>query len=135
MNGKEFKWKQVFLNPANVKSLDVASSKIFFETKEKDWKYRSLSDLIKTLHNYQQIISDSITPIFIIQGIIIDDPDSIKIDYTYFANAILKPLSTVKQINGECKKLVLIDIDLSDTPKKWVRIRGDYPELKLYKNK
>ncbi len=137
LNGKEFKWDLVFLNPANVKSLNVVSEKkeIYFVMKEKNWKYKSLSGLLKTLYNYPQITADSIIPIFIIKGKVIKDPDNIKIDDTYFGNAILKPLSSVNQISENCKKLVLVDIDLSDNPKKWDKVRGYYQYLDIYKEK
>ena len=133
LNGKEFLWDNTFINPSSIKSIHIEKvppdAKVYIETKDKEWKFRSLNEVLISLHNYNQIKAPDITPVYIINSEVIDNPDSIKIDETYFAHADLRPLANVKQIKDLCKTIVLIDIDLSDNPNKWTRIRGDFPEL------
>jgi hypothetical protein len=71
-----------------------------------------------------QIYDKSITPIFVIEGKVINNPEVIEIDDTYFPDATLKSLSNVQGISGDCKKLVLVDIKLADDPKAFIRLRG-----------
>jgi len=132
LNGKEFDWDSVFISGKSIKSLKIIGEppnvEAQFESKEKVWKYNTLEGLLKTLHNYDKIKDEYITPVFIIQGKVITNPDNVKIDEVFFAKATLKSLSNVEGISGDCEKIVLIVIELSNT--EIIKIRGSaFPQL------
>jgi hypothetical protein len=129
LNGKEIDWNNTFLNPKSIKSIhvnkktqDSPNGEIYFETNDKIWKYFSLEKLISTSDFCNQIYDKSITPIFVIDRRLIVDPDHVKIDSSYFWGANVNSLSNVNGISDDCKKLVLIDIEL--TTEQEIRIRG-----------
>ena len=134
LNSKEFDLDCVFFLPKNIESINVKKDKpngeVFITTKEKPWKYKTLEILLKTLPNYSQIIDKSIIPIYIIDGKLIKNMSDIEIDDSYFASATLSSLSDVSGVKDDCKKIVLVNIKLSDDPKKLIMIRGnDIPEV------
>lgn len=129
LNGIEFFWDSVFIAPNSIKSIivkhDLPNGALFIETNEEPWKYKTLLELLKTIYSYDKIKDPSIIPVFIVEGKVVNNPSVIKIDNTYYANAILKSISNVTGISVDCKKIVLVDVKLADDPKKFIRIRGE----------
>jgi hypothetical protein len=128
LNGKEIDWDTVFINPKNIKSINIEketpNGEIYIVTNGIIWKHKSLEKLLLPVYNNMQIYDKSITPIFVIEGKVINNPEVIEIDDTYFPDATLKSLSNVQGISGDCKKLVLVDIKLADDQKAFIRLRG-----------
>ena len=129
LNGKEIDWNNTFLNPKSIKSIhvnnktqDSPNGEIYFETNDKIWRFFTIEKLLSTSDLCNQINNKSLTPIFVIDRTLIDDPDRVQIDSSYFWGANVTSLSDVKGISGDCKKLVLIDIKL--TTEQEIHIRG-----------
>jgi hypothetical protein len=133
VNGNEVNFDYVFINPTSIGSINVKrenpNGEIYIMTKEMNWKYKSLEKFLRSFHNYKQIYEKSISPIFIIDKRVIDDPDSVQIDSSYFGEATLKILSNVKGVTDGCKQLVIVYIELAKQP--IIHIRGEsfiYPD-------
>ena len=121
-----------FVNPNNIESIDVkketSNGEIFMKTKDGKWEYRTLKKFVMTLSNHDQIYNPSITPLFMISGTLISDPDSVRIDASYFGEAKISKLSDVKGVPEQCKTLIIVNIKLSKDP--IVYIRGnDLPNI------
>ena len=134
LNGKEFDINSVFLPSQNIESIKVKKDKtngeIFITTKEKEWKYKTLDNLLKTTNVYSQIFDKSVFPVFIIDGKLVKNIPDIKIDDSYFAKVSLSKLSQVTGLEEECKKIIIIQINLTLTdPKKEIYIRGTNDSL------
>jgi hypothetical protein len=132
LNGKEFRWNNTFVNPNNIGSMnvkkDTANAEIFIKTKDGKWKYKSLKKFVMSFSNYKQIYDQSTTPIFIIDGTLITNPDSVRIDASYFGEAKISKLSNVKGVPEQCKNLIFVNIKLSKEP--IIYIRGnDLPNI------
>ena len=118
-------YNHTFINPDYIESIDVKKDlqpgEIHISTKEKEWKYKSLERFLRTLANYDQIYDKTVIPIFIIDNQIIDQPDSVKIDSSFYGEATLKSLSDVYGITGDCKNITIVTIKLSMTPIIYIR--------------
>ena len=129
LNGNEFFWDSVFIAPRSIKSLtvkhDLPNGEVLIETVENPWKSKTLPELLKTYYLYDQIMDTSIIPVFIVEGKVVNNPSAIKIDNTYYAKATLKSISNATGIIGDCKRIIIVDIQLADDPKRFIRIRGD----------
>ena len=131
LNSQLISLDSVFIYPQNVESINVLKDsnggQVLIKTKDPVWKFRTLDELIKTTSFYSQIILDkSITPVFYIDGKLIVKKSDAKIDYSYFAYLSLKKMSEIESLKKPCKKLVFVEIILSDTePKPEINIRGN----------
>jgi hypothetical protein len=127
LDGKELKWNHTFISPDNIGSIDVKkdgkNSEIFYRTKDGKWKYKSLETFIKSFYNHKEIYNKSLIPVFIITGLLVEDPDSVRIDADYFGEAIVSKLANVKGIPNQCRNLVIVNINLSDKP--IIHFRGE----------
>jgi hypothetical protein len=132
LDGKEFKWNHLFISPVNIGSVDVKkdgkNSEIFFKTKDGKWKYKSLETFIKSFSNHKEIYNKSVIPVFIISGLVVDEPDSVRIDDSYYGETIVSKLENVKGIPDQCKNLVIVNISFSDKPV--IHLRGNvFPNM------
>jgi hypothetical protein len=131
LNSQIVSFDSVFIYPKNLESIvvnkDSAVGKIFIRTKDPVWKYRTIDELLKTTPYYSEIVLDkSVTPIFYIDQKLINKKTNARIDYSYYAIVTLKKLSESKSIDETCKKIVIVDIKLTDTePKPVIYIRGN----------
>jgi hypothetical protein len=130
LNEKEIDLDCVFINPDNIESMHVEKKKpegeVFIVTKEKPWRYKSIDKLIRTADTDSQSNEKSAINIYIIDGKLVKDKSEIRIDDSYFAKVTWNRLSDVSGIEGDCSKLVLVDIRLSKTdPGKVIYIRGN----------
>lgn len=72
---------------------------------------------------------------FSIDGNLILKKTDAKIDYSYFASATLKKRSEIKSLKKPCRKIVIVEIGLSETkPEPKIYIRGNMIE-DYYKTK
>ncbi len=135
LNNEPFSIDSIFLNPKSLQSLDVKKDKtggeIFMTTKKQPWDYNRLNDLLKTTALYPQIYDKSVIPVFIIDGKVINKESDAKIDKSYFAAVTLGRLSKVKVLSGKSKRIVIVNIRLTEmNTKTEIRIRGDsIPDL------
>ena len=134
LNGKEFDINSVFLLSRNIESVKVKKDKpngeIFIITKEKNWKYKTLDKLLRTDNIDLQKFDKAAIPVFIIDGKVARNPPDIKIDDSYFAKITLTKLSEVTGLEEGCKKIIIIQINLTLTePKKEIYIRGTNDSL------
>jgi hypothetical protein len=120
----------VFLDPNSLQSINVKKEtpmgEIYMTTKDQPWDCYSLDSLLKTTPQYAQIIDTSIIPVFIINGKVINKKSDTKIDKLYFAKVSLGRLSNVSGLSGKSKKIVIINIELTNKdPRKEIRVIGD----------
>lgn len=131
LNSQLISLDSVFINPQKVESINVKKDsdggQVIIKTKDLVWKYKTIDELIKTTSFYSQIVLDtSITPIFYIDGKLIVKKSDAKIDSSYFAYVTLKKLSEIESLKKPCKKIVLVQIILTNTePKPEIVIRGN----------
>jgi hypothetical protein len=130
LNNKPFSMDSVFLDPNSIQSINVKKDKpegeIFITTKTQPWDYYNLEDLLMTTPEFSQIVDKSIIPIFIINGKVINKKSDTKIDKTYYAKVSLGTLSNVSGLSGKSKKIVIVNIELTNNdPRLDIRIRGD----------
>ena len=130
LNLMPFNFDSVFLNPASIQSIsvkkEIPGGEIYFTTKRQPWSYYNLDELLKTTPQYPQIINKSIIPIYLIDGKVINKISDAKIDKLYFAKVSVARLSSVEGLSEESKKIVIVNIVLTDKdPKKEILIRGD----------
>ena len=120
LDGKEFRWNNTFINPNTIGSVnvkkDTSNGEIFIKTKDGKWKYKSLQKFLMSLSNYKEIYDQSSIPVFIIDGNLINDPDSVRIDANYFGEAKVSKLSNVKSVPEHSKNLIIVNIKLSNKP-------------------
>ena len=125
LDGKEFRWRNTFVNPNEIGSInvkrDTANGEIFIKTKDGKWKYKTLEKFVWTLDNHNQIYNSSTTPVFIIDGVLISDPDSVRIDASYFGEAKISKLSDVKGVPEKCKTIIIVILKLSKDPIIYIR--------------
>ena len=138
LNGKRVNFDYTFVNPNIIKSVQVKrktpSGELYITTETEKWKYKSLAEFIKPLCDYSQIMDKSNTPIYIIDKKVIDYPDSVQIDSSYFGEVTLKSLSSVNGVGDCCKKLIIVNIDLLKEFR--IHLRGNsLPYLDSLKNK
>ena len=134
LNNERFSPDSVFLYLKNVQSLDVkkgkAGGEIYMTTKTQPWEYCRLNDFLrKTTPLYTQIFDKSVIPVFIIDGKVINKESDAKIDKSYYARVTLGRLSNVKGLSGKSKRIVIVNVSLTDKePKvdKDIRLRGGY---------
>lgn len=120
----------VFLYPNSIQSINVKKEipggEIYITTKIQPWDYYRLDDLLKNSVEYSQIIDNSVIPIFIIDGKVINKKSDAKIDKSYYAKVTIGRLSNASGLSGKSKKIVIINVSLTDKdPKKDIRLRGD----------
>ena len=130
LNNEPFCMDSVFLDPNSIQSINVKKDKpggeVFISTKTQPWDYYSLEDLLMTTPQFSQIVDKSIIPIFIINGKVINKKSDTKIDKTYFAKISLGRLSNVSGLPGKSKKIVIVNIELTNKdPRLDIHIRGD----------
>jgi hypothetical protein len=127
LNGKQINLDYVFFYAKNVEDIKVKretpGGEIYITTKDKKWKYKSLERFLKSYPDYDQIYNKSFTPIFIINNKVVNDPDSVQIDSSYFGDVNIKSLSNVKGVSEGCKNLVVVNIELFKG--KNIYLRGD----------
>jgi hypothetical protein len=135
LNSEEYNMDSVFLNLNKIDSIwvkkDILGGEIFIRTKSQPWEYYRLDDFLKRTPEYSQIIDKSIIPVFIINGKVINKKSDAKIDKSYYAKVNLGRLSNVSRLPAKSKKIVIINIELTDKdPSKDIHIRGDsFPKL------
>ena len=131
INGVEVNFENIFINPNCIESMTVkketTNGELYIVTKEREWKYKSLEMFVKSLYNYKQIFNDSVIPIFMIGKNVIANPDSVRIDSSYFGEATINRLSNVKGVSEACKRLIVVYIKLADKP--IIYIRGKSTEF------
>jgi len=124
-----------FFYPKNIQSIYIKNDKpngeVFLKTNDIPWKYKTLDSLLKTHSNYSEINNKSVTPVFVIDDRFVKNPDSVRIDDSFFASVAINKLSEAKGVEGSCKAIILVTIKLADNPKKFIRVRGN----KLYNTK
>jgi hypothetical protein len=130
LNSEAYNMDSVFLNFNKIDSLwvkkDIPGGEIFIRTKSQPWEYYSLYDFLKRTPQYSQIIDKSIIPVFIINGKVINKKSDAKIDKSYYAKVNLGSLSNVSGLPAKSKKIVIVNIELTDKdPSKDIHIRGD----------
>lgn len=130
LNFEEYNMDSVFLNLNKIDSIwvkkDIPGGEIFIRTKNQPWEYYRLDDILKRTPQYSQIIDKSIIPIFIIDGKVINKKSDAKIDKSYFAKVNLGRLSNVSGLPAKSKKIVIVNIGLTEKdPLKDIHIRGD----------
>jgi len=134
LNSQIISFDSVFIYPKNIDSVyvnkDGSDGQVFIRTKDRVWKYRTIDELLKATPFYSQVILDkSITPIFYIDGNLIIKKTDAKIDYSYFASVTLKKLSEFKSLKKPCRKIIIVEISLSETkPEPKIYIRGNIIE-------
>jgi len=135
LNSKPFSLDSIFLNPNSIQSINVkketSEGEIYVTTKSQPWEYYGLDDFLKRTPQYSQITDKSIIPVFIIDGKVINKKSDTKIDKSYYAKVNIGKLSNVSGLPAKIKKIVIVNIELTDKdPSKDIRIRGDYiPKL------
>jgi len=130
LNNEPFSMDSVFLYPQSIESIivkkEIPGGELFISTKHQPWDYYKLDDLIKDTPEYSQIIDESIIPVFIIDGKVINKKTDARIDKSYYAKVTLGRLSNVSGLSGKSKKIVIVNVTLTDIdPKKLIYIRGD----------
>jgi hypothetical protein len=130
LNNEPCNMDSTFLYLKNIESLNVKKDKtdgeIFITTKTQPWEYYRLNDLLKGTTLFSQIYDSSVIPVFIIEGKVINNEYKAKIDKSYYTVVTLGRLSNVTGLSGESKRIVIVNISLTDKdPKKDIRIRGD----------
>ena len=129
LNQEPFSIDSIFLNSKSIQSLNVkkdnAGGEIFMTTKTQPWDYCRLNDLLKKSNLYSQIYDKSVIPVFIIDGKVINKESDVKIDKSYYAGVTIGRLSKVTGLSGKSKRIVIVNISLTDTViKRDIRIRG-----------
>jgi hypothetical protein len=131
LNGKKVNFDQVFINPHNIESIYINKESQPYEiqitTKTKEWESISLDKFLKIFSPRDQLYLKLATPIFIVDDQVIEYPDSIKIDSTYYGEVKFQSLSNIKDVPWECKNLTLVRIKLSGTP--IIHLRGNEIEI------
>jgi hypothetical protein len=130
LNNEPINVDSVFPYLKNIQSLNIkretAGGEIYMTTKTQPWEYCSLNDLLRKTTLYTQIFDKSVIPVFIIDGKVINKQSDAKIDKSYYALVTIGRLSNVKGLSGKSKRIVLVNVSLTDkNPKKDIRIRGD----------
>ena len=130
LNNEPFSMDSVFLDPNSIQSINVKKDKpcgeIYITTKTQPWDFYSLEDLLMTTPQFSQIVDKSIIHVFIINGKVINSKSDTKIDKTYYARISLGRLSNVSGLSGKSKKIVIVNIELTNNdPRLDIRIRGD----------
>jgi hypothetical protein len=130
LNLKSYNIDSVFLNPKNIQSINVQKEipggEIYITTKTQPWDCYNLDDLLKSTDQFTQIIDKSVTPVFIIDGKVINKKSDARIDKSYYANVTFGRLSNVSGLSSKSKKIVIINITLTENdPKKDIRLRGE----------
>jgi hypothetical protein len=130
LNSQIISFDSVFLYPQNVDSIyvkkDSDGGQIFIYTKDQVWKYRTINEVLQITPYSHIILDKSITPIFFIDGKLIIKKTDAKIDYSYFATVTIKKLSEIESLKKPCKKIVIVEISLTDTkPEPKIYIRGN----------
>ena len=130
LNNEPFSMDSVFLDPNNIQSINVKKDKpggeIYITTKDQPWDYYRLEDLLRKTPQFSQIADKSIIPVFMIDGKVINKKSDSKIDKTYFAKVSLGRFSNVSGISGKSKKIVIVNIELTNKdPRLDIYLRGD----------
>jgi len=137
LNKKPIDFNKVFLNPLRIDSIDVAKNStydgVLIFTKNSEFSFYRLVDILKKYANIKGY-NDSI--LFKINGKIIEDTTSIKIDDSYFVYVETEKLYGVKYISSRFRNLTIINIDL-ETKKREpeIRIRGNQEILDKFQIK
>ena len=130
LNNTQFSMDSIFLDPNSILSINVKKEipggEIFITTKTQPWDYYRLDDLLKTTSEYSQIVDKSMIPVYIINGKVINKKSDLKIDKLFFAKVSLGKLSNVSGLSGKSKKIVIVNIELTNKdPRLDIHIRGD----------
>jgi hypothetical protein len=137
LNLKQININKVFFNITRIDSLNVIKNSlgggVYFFSKNREFTYYRLPDILKLYTNIKEF-NDSI--LFKINGEILQDTTSVKIDDTYFIYVETDKLSNVKYLSRELRNLTIVNIDL-ETKKREpeIRIRGNQGILDKFKNK
>jgi hypothetical protein len=137
LNSKPIDFKKVYLNPQRIVSVDVMKNSVngpvLIFTKDTVFTFYRLVDIVK---KYANINGQSDSLLFRINGRMIEDTTSIKIDDTYYVYVETEKLSTIKYLANKFHNLVIVNIDLeSEIRKPVIRIRGNEQILNKLKNK
>lgn len=130
LNNEPYNVDSVFLYLKNIQSInvkkDTPGGEIYITTKGQPWDYYTIDDLLKSEAQLSQILNKSVIPVFIIDGKVINKESDAKIDKSYYAKVTIGRLSNVTGLSGNSKKIVIVNVSLTDKdPKKDIRIRGD----------
>ena len=130
LNNVPISMDSVFVAPNSLLSMivqkDTPGGEIYMTTKNQPWDYYRLDDILKSSSQYSQVIDKSILPVFIIDGKVINKKSDARIDKLYYAKVTIGKLSNVSGLSGKSRKIVLINIQLTENdPNKDIRIRGD----------
>jgi hypothetical protein len=129
MNNYPFSIDSIFLDFNSIQSINVKKEtpggEIYITTKTQPWEYYTLDEILKSSNQYPQIIDNSIIPVYIIDGKVINKKSDTKIDKRFFTKIELISLSNVSGLSGKSKRIVIVRIELTTKdPKKDIRIRG-----------
>jgi len=133
LNSEEISLDTTFIYPQNIDSILVDKStdpsKLLIYTKAKHWESKSLHELIIDSydHEYDSIFTDnSLFTLFYVKNRRLENIPRIKFDKSYFCEITAKHLSEVEGLTEYCRKIVIIDINLTDKkPEKQVFLRGE----------
>ena len=130
LNNEPFSMDSVFLDPNSIQSINIKKDRpggeIFITTKTQPWDYYRLEDLLVTTPQFSQIVDKSKMPVYIINGKVINKMSDTKIDKAYFAKVSIGRLSNVSGLSGKSKKIVIVNIELTNKdPRLDIRLRGD----------
>jgi hypothetical protein len=127
LNSKPIDLNKVFLNAERIGSMQVTKNSLNGEvlifTKDSLFTFNRLVDILK---KYTNINGHNISILYKINGEIIEDTTSIKIDDTYFVYVKTEKLSDVKYLSSKFRNLTIVNIDLETSKRKpIIHIRGN----------
>jgi hypothetical protein len=125
LNSRQFDFNKVFINPMRIDSINInkqkAPGEILIFTKNNEFTFYRLIDVLKKYTNVNGL-NESI--LFRINGKIIEDSTSLKIDDTYFIYVETERLYGIKYLSNQYLNLTIVNIDLETKkrePKTYIR--------------
>jgi hypothetical protein len=144
LNGVEIDFNSVFFNEKNIAEIKVLkepySGSVSIITKNRNLTFKTLNNVLKESDYYSVIKENSLTPVFIINGTIIDDTSKVKIEDSFFTYVSLKSLQNIDYLTPDLKRIFIVYIECFDPKIKFknILIRGDsnnYINPEIIRNK
>jgi hypothetical protein len=112
LNNQKVDWKKVYIHPSSIDSFYVSkksrSGEVFIFTKNNEFDFLRLSEIIS---QYTDSAQDKAIA-FKINGKLINDTTSIKIDDLYFIYVTVDKISDIEYLSDRFDSLQIINIDL-----------------------
>lgn len=126
LNSQKVDWKKVYINPSSIDSISVSkqsrSGEVFIYTKNNEFDFLRLSEIIS---QYTDSEKDKAIA-FKINGKLINDTSSIKIDDSYFIYVTVDKISDVEYLSDRFDSLQIINIDLeTEEREQKIMIKGN----------